>query len=59
MQFNLVNDQLHNLSGMTLGFTSILGRLPAAFVAWACISPWGAFPGRLGAVQAVSGSFAY
>jgi len=32
--------------------------VPAAFVAWACISLWGAFPGHLWAVLAVSGSFA-
>ena len=32
--------------------------MPAALVAWACISPSGAFPGRLQAVLAVSGSFA-
>ena len=28
--------------------------VPAAFVAWACISPWGAFQGHLRAVLAVS-----
>ena len=28
--------------------------VPAAFVAWAYISPWGAFQGRLPAVLAVS-----
>ena len=35
------------------------GGVPAALVAWACISPWGAFPGRVRAVLAVSGSLAY
>ena len=38
---------------------SIAGGVPAAVVAWACISPSGAFPGLLQAVLAVSGSFAY
>ena len=42
---------------LALGFISILGGVPAAFVGLACISP--ALPGRLGAVLAVSDSFAY
>ena len=33
--------------------------VPAAFVAWGWICPWGAFLGRLRAVLAVSGSLAY
>ena len=73
MQFNLVNDQeqvaqfvqhgvawrsvaLHGISIMVI---SSGGGVPAALVTWPCISPWGAFPGCLWAVLAVSGSFAY
>ena len=70
MQFNLVNDQEQvaqfvrrgvalRCMALALGFISSVGGVPAAFVAWAWISPWGAFPGCLRAVLAVSGSLAY
>ena len=69
MQFNLVNDQeqvaqfVRHGMALALGFISIVGGggggVLAAFVAWACISLWGAFPGRLQAVLAVSCSYAY
>ena len=71
MQFNLVNDQEQVAQFVQRGMVwrsvalhgvrviSIAGGVPAALVAWACISPWGAFPGCLWAVLAVSGSFAY
>ena len=75
MQFNLVNDQKQvakfvwcgvawgsvALHGVSVRVISIAGGggVPAALVAWACISPWGAFPGRVREVLAVSGSLAY
>ena len=49
------------LHGISVRVISIVvgGGVPAALVAWACISPpSGAFPGRLQAVLVVSGSFA-
>ena len=72
MQFNLVNDQeqvsqfvqhdvaLHCMA-LALGLLVLQGkgRVPAVLVTWACISPWGAFPGCLWAVLAVGGSFAH
>ena len=48
---------LHGISVRVISI-AVGGGLPAALVAWACISPSGAFPGRLQAVLAVSGSFA-
>ena len=63
MQFNLVIDQeqvVHCVwHGVSVRGYKYFGGVPAAFVAWACISPCGAFRGHLRAVLAVSGSFAY
>ena len=47
------------LHGVSVRVISIEGGVPAALVVWACISPCGAFPGRVRAVLAVSGSLAY
>ena len=45
---------------LALGFISSVGEVPAAFVAWAWISLWGALPGRLlRAVLAVSSPLVY
>ena len=49
---------LHGISVRVISIAVGGGGLPAALVAWACISPSGAFPGCLQAVLAVSGSFA-
>ena len=70
MQFNLVNDQEQVAQFVWRGVAwrcmagsirvyQYFGGVPAASVAWACISPCGAFRGHLRAVLAVSGSFAY
>jgi len=71
MQFNLVNDQEQvaqfvrrgvALCCMALALQLLVlrwGRVPAALVAWVCISPLGAFAGLVWAVLVVSGSFAY
>ena len=48
---------LHGINIMVISIGG--GGVPAALVKWPCISLWGAFPGCLWAVLAVSGSFAY
>ena len=72
MQFNLVNDQERVEQVVWRGMAwcgvalccivLVLGFIAAgaaALVAWAFISLWSACPGRLQALLAVSGSFAY
>ena len=70
MQFYLMlmtRSKLHSLSSVAWRCVAwrqcqgyqYCGGVPAALVAWAYISLWGAFPGRLRAVLPVSRSFAY